>query len=200
MATDSPITASWLSTVMPRRQNLCEHRPCILCGDTSKVSKKTVPVDTVLEHLDLNIDHLKQNHIWKTVENVCLSAIAVQQQQGIERFSESVALCLSCSHWSMKKKKANTAPLVQFKWHIRTLMPLNGKRFDKRSVHRIATVLSQPENYYRTLFTRAELKCVAKMKNMQAKDVNRALSKHFKRENMRTLFVEDSSVAEMLRS
>lgn len=185
--------------VLSRKPNLCEHRPCVLCGDNAKMIRKTVPVDTILEHLDLALAPLQQTQVWRTLENVCLSAIAVQQQQQKAAFSETVALCFSCSHWTTNKKKVHVAPLVQFKWHLRTLVPLGRKRFDKRSIHRIATVLSQPDNFYRSLFTPPELKCIAKMTKMKAKDVNHAASKLFWKENTKPLFVEDSNVAELLR-
>tara|TARA_Y100000389_G_C17468430_1_gene527916 strand:+ start:1293 stop:1898 length:606 start_codon:yes stop_codon:yes gene_type:complete len=196
---DPPITASWLSMVLPRKANLGESRPCIFCGDCSKVTRKTITVDSVLKSLDLSENNLKNNSIWRTMENVCLSAIAIQKKHKVDEFSETVACCLSCSHWAAKKKGVYATPLVQFKWHIRTMSLLGKKRFDKRSIHRLATVLSQPNNFYRTLFTPQELKCMQKMKDVRAKDVNCHIRKLFERQNNWSLFVEDSNVAELLR-
>ncbi len=74
------------------------------------------------------------------------------------------------------------------------------KRFDKRSIHRLSVVLSQSNNYYRTLFTTQELKCIDKVKDLKPKDVNKVIVQLYKKKNIRSLFVQNSGVAEMLRN
>lgn len=157
-------------------------------------------VETLLEQLDSTPKPMQKQITWQTLENVCLSAIAVQKHDGVKPFSETVALCLSCMHWTQHKKKHHIPPLVEFKWHIRTMQPLSHKRFDKRTVHRIAAVLTQPNNFYRHLFSEQELKHCHKMAQVQSKFVNGVVAQLFDLQNAQSIFVKNAHVAELLRT
>ena len=190
---------AWYSLIRARQPSRGEDRPCVLCGDNHATVLKTIVVDTFLEYLDKTTDKFKHNHIWTTLENVGLSATAVQQQSGTAKFSETVAVCLACSHWMTRIKSVHVPPLLEFKWHLRTLIALHDKRLDKRVIHRIAKILNQPNNYYRTMFSGRELACIDKIAKSNTKSVNAIISKLYKTANANSLFVIDYNVAELVR-
>ena len=90
-------------------------------------------------------------------------------------------------------------PLLELKWHLRTMIPVNKKRLDKRVIHRLAGVLSQPNNFYRTMFTAKELDCLAEVFHGSPKDVNVPIARLYERQNAHSLFVWNSNVAELMR-
>ena len=193
------MSSPWLQLVMPRKLNVHEDRPCVLCGDCSPGARKTISVDEVLAILDMTSDKFKKNQVWRTIENVCLSAIAVQKKEKIQSFHETASICCSCMNWTQRKKCVKVTPILHLKWHFRTLMPINKKRFDKRVIHRLSVILSQPDNFYRCLFTKSELKAMEKMAKMKAKDVNLVVAALYQSQNIHSLFVTDSNVAELVR-
>lgn len=79
------------------------------------------------------------------------------------------------------------------------MLQLNAKRFDKRVIHRLASVLAQPQNFYRSLFTPSELECIRQINNVNAQDANRIIALHFEHNNIHSLFVSDANVSELMR-
>lgn len=204
------LAQGWFGMVQPRMHQHFENRPCVLCGDSRSTVRKTMLVDTVLHHLDHCAAVFHSHPTWTTMENVCLSAIAVQKhlQSSKPRTGrnksctqhENVCVCQSCSHWMLRKHKAtHVPPLFDFKWHIDTLTPLNSKRLDKRIVHRMASILSQENNYYRTLFSAVELECIHEMQQLTPKTVSKAVKRLYLLKNNHPLFVLNAHVAEFLR-
>lgn len=190
---------AWYRLVVARMPNRIEHRPCMLCGDTRSAVRKTLPVETMLSHLDKCVPYCQEHSFWITHENLCRSAIVLQQQCGVKTFSETISICLSCSHWTQRRKKVQVPPLLELKWHLRTMIPVNKKRLDKRVIHRLAGVLSQPNNFYRTMFTAKELDCLAEVFHGSPKDVNVPIARLYERQNAHSLFVWNSNVAELMR-
>tara|TARA_B100001540_G_scaffold245576_1_gene220721 strand:+ start:1672 stop:2313 length:642 start_codon:yes stop_codon:yes gene_type:complete len=199
----------WLAMVQPRFNQHVESRPCVLCGDNRCTVRKTMLVDTVLQHLDTCAKVFHHHRMWTIMENVCLSAIAVQKHLQAPKTRtkakhstqhENVCVCQSCSHWMLRKHKPiHVPPLFDFKWHLVTLTPLNSKRLDKRIVHRMATIISQENNYYRTLFTPQELECIREMQQLTPRTVSKAIKKLYTNQNNDPLFVLNAHVADFMR-
>ena len=140
---------AWLH-VMKGRPVCGEHRSCIFCGDRSGSARKTISTDTVRQMIDQPSNFSKGSPIHTTIHNTCTSVETVVGDN-------TLATCLCCLHWCNRKKNVATTPMMMLKWHFQTLVSLNHKRFDKRVIRRLCTMLSDQHNVYRPLFTADEL-------------------------------------------
>ena len=182
---------AWLH-VMKGRPVCGEHRSCIFCGDRSGSARKTINTDTVRSMIDHPTNFSKGTPIHTTILNICTSVEKLTD-------NDTVATCLCCLHWCNRKKHVTTTPMMMLKWHFQTLMPLNHKRFDKRVIRRLCTMLSDKHNVYRVLFTSEELQTAGQIMLAPVSAIDRVLAALYTSKNANSFFVESPEVAEYLR-
>ena len=182
---------AWLG-VMKRRRGTGEHRSCIFCGDRSGSARKTIDTATVLEMINKNHNVCINSPMHTTITNICN---AVESVSG----DDSLATCLCCLHWCNRQKRVESTPMMLLKWHFRTLVALNHKRFDKRVLRRLCAMLCDPHNFYRPFFTAAELETAARVHQSHASQIGSILADLYASQNANPIFVNSSEVAEYLR-
>ena len=182
---------AWLH-VMKGRPVCGEHRSCIFCGDRSGSARKTISTETVRSMIDHPTNFGKQTPIHTTIHNICTSA---EKLTG----NDTVATCLCCLHWCNRKKHVATTPMIMLKWHFQTLVSLNHKRFDKRVIRRLCTMLSDQHNVYRALFTADELHAARQIMVAPVSAIDSVLAALYTTNNANSFFVESPEVAEYLR-
>lgn len=180
---------SWINMVAPEAYGV--EPACIACGCMLKGKKKRMQVARLVHGVKNVVKAHGEHHIPRTVLNVMKARAQVQKD---------CFCCLCCHHWIENRfnKNVTIVPLLSFHLQVRFLTH-GKKKVDTRIMHRIACSLNETGNFYRTMFSCAELHLCARIASQPMMQLKHELVVHFDRQNAFPLFVHNAKTAELLR-
>ena len=168
-------------------------RACILCGVTC--SGKSYHAGILAEDVEKGV---QTSHLQAACFNTCLASIAYADER--EEPIATVLMCPSCNHWTQRRSKMDKfiTPLALLQYYINTTETIDGKAFDSRVLHRLAKTISDPGNYYRTMFSAEELELMAEIATSTAILAHSKVARFYANKHG-LLFCTSRKVSEFLR-
>lgn len=170
-------------------------RACFYCGSTSQRTKKNIDVQIVEAVTQRQREVGIRDVVQRTMANLITTAKVFDTEQ--------LVVCMCCHHWINRRKKQETCfvPMQMVMWWLRLFdMPCH-KNIDARVFHRLATAICSgtPRNFYQTLFNDEELRLLYQISSESPKNVHRFVAVFYHSQNIHSLWLPSSSIAERIR-
>lgn len=170
-------------------------RACFYCGSTKQRTKKTLDVQIIEDLTHRQREAGIKDVVQRTMDNLIITAKDLETQQ--------LVVCMCCHHWinRRKKKKMCFFPMQMILWWLRLFDMPHHKNIDARVFFRLATTLCSetPRNFYQTLFHDTELRLLYQIASGGPKDVHHLVGVFYHAQNIHSLWLPSSSIAERIR-
>ena len=164
---------------------------CITCGCLLKTKRKRMSVSRLMKGVQGILDEHGEHRIVRTQLNVLGER---------SKISQDCSCCLCCHHWIENRLNKNIVIVPLLSVHLQIRFVAHGKKkVDTRILHKIASNLNEPNNFYRTLFGKDELELFGRLSQQPMTELKHELVAFYYAQNNAPLFVHNAKMAELLR-
>lgn len=175
-------------------------RACIFCGGFARVRHVDLSkTNQLLQNVDLQC----QNTVMTTFRNVYDACIQWQDLHNIHE--HLITSCVPCSHWLQPHTENSKAsiPIYYMQQYIRTIQTTDTLSFDRRTIWRLAKILTQSYNdkvnFFLTLFTPREQALLARISVEGTTTIFQNITLHFNETHGAMMFAPNRQTSEFLR-
>ena len=190
------LKSNWEFLVQPADEHQLV-RPCVLCGDMQARTRKLVPTSWFREIVSASCNIFAETTYSMTFDNIC-SAL-----ESIDADDTHCICCINCYYWTSRHKEIALLPLLHLKLYINTMHLGGYKCFDRRGLHRLCCTLGQQHagyyNFYRTLFSEAELDLAQRVADSPVKNIIDIIVQFIQEQSANSFFFLDKAVVQRIR-